>query len=162
MRNSTINMLEGATNFQYDIDEMIQSNALERWTITASDPRAVWNYQTLKYVNMSNLPTTDSFKITIVSRGDWLWKRQISKLKTTAGFAQSVKRLTASCRAEGFGFDFRGRTITIQGLKIIEKWRYSFCTASSWTFSRLWWPRKMEVPSPVGDVKIVLNTVTRR
>ena len=30
LRNSTINMLEGATNFQYNIDEMIQSNALER------------------------------------------------------------------------------------------------------------------------------------
>ena len=153
-------MLEGATNFQYNIDEMIQSNALERWTITASDPRAVWNYQTLKYVNMSTLPTTDSFKITIVSRGDWLWKPANIKVENN-GRIRSVGK-AFDCRAEGFGFDFRGRTIITQGLKIIEKWRYSLCTASSWTFSRLWWPRKMEVPSPVGDVKIVLNTLTRR
>ena len=33
------------------------------------------------------------------------------------------------CRAEGRGFDSRGRTNT-QGLKINEKGRYSLCTAS--------------------------------
>ena len=48
-----------------------------------------------------------------------------------------------------------------------EKWRYFLCTASGETFARLGWPRKMVVPSPLGDVKIVspistfvLNTLT--
>ena len=48
-----------------------------------------------------------------------------------------------------------------------EKWRYFLCTASSETFAWLGWPRKMAVPSPLGDVKIVspistfvLNTLT--
>ena len=70
------------------------------------------------------------------------------------------------CRAEGRGFDSRGRTIT-QGLKTTEKWRYFLCTASGETFAWLGWPRKMAVPSPVGYVKIVspistfvLNTLT--
>ena len=70
------------------------------------------------------------------------------------------------CRAGGRGFDSRGRTIT-QGLKMTEKWRYFLCTASGETFAWLGWPRKMAVPPPVGDVKIVspistfvLNTLT--
>ena len=50
---------------------------------------------------MLNLPTTDSFKITIVSRETGYESRQISKLKTTAGFAQSVKRLTAERKVSG-------------------------------------------------------------
>ena len=70
------------------------------------------------------------------------------------------------CRAGGRGFDSRGRTIT-QGLKMTEKWGYFLCTASGETFAWLGWPRKMAVPSPLGDVKIVspvstfvLNTLT--
>ena len=72
------------------------------------------------------------------------------------------------CRTGGRGFDSRGRTIT-QGLKMTEKWRYFLCTASGETFAWLGWPRKMAVPSPLGDVKIVspistfvLNTLTRK
>ena len=57
-------------------------------------------------------------------------------------------------RAGGRGFDSWGWTIT-QGLKITEKWRYSLYTSSGWTFAWLGWPRKMAVPSPVRDVKIV-------
>ena len=71
-----------------------------------------------------------------------------------------------NCRAGGRRFDSLGRTIT-QGLKMTEKWRYSLCTASGETFAWLGWPRKMAVPSPLGDVKIVspistfvLNTLT--
>ena len=48
-----------------------------------------------------------------------------------------------------------------------EKWRYFLCTASGETFAWLGWPRKLAVPSPLGDVKIVspistfvLNTLT--
>ena len=70
------------------------------------------------------------------------------------------------CRAGGRGFESRGRTIT-QGLKMTEKWRYFLCTASGETFAWLGWPRKMAVPSPLGEVKIVspvstfvLNTLT--
>ena len=69
-------------------------------------------------------------------------------------------------RAGGRGFDSRGRTNT-QGLKISEKWRYCLYTASSETFARLRRPRKMAVPSPAGNVKLVslistfvLNTLT--
>ena len=58
------------------------------------------------------------------------------------------------CRAGGRGFDSRDWTIT-QGLKITEKRRSSLCTSSGWTFAWFGWPRKMAVPSPVGDVKIV-------
>ena len=58
------------------------------------------------------------------------------------------------CWAGGSGFDSRGRTNT-QGLKITEKWRYSLCPAGGWTFTWLGWPRKMAIPSPIGDVKIV-------
>ena len=50
------------------------------------------------------------------------------------------------------GFDSRGQNNT-QGLKITEKLGYSFCTARVWTFAWLGWPRKMAVPSPVGDEK---------
>ena len=39
--------------------------------------------------------------------------------------------------------------------KITEEWRYSLCTVSGLTFAWLGWPRKMAIPSPVGDVKIV-------
>ena len=59
-------------------------------------------------------------------------------------------------KAGGRGFDSQGRTNT-QGLKITEKWRFAW----------LGWSRKMVVPSPVKDVKIVspsstfvLNTLT--
>ena len=58
------------------------------------------------------------------------------------------------CGAGGRGFDCQGRTIT-QGLKMTERWRYFLCTASGETFAWLGWPRKMAVPSPLGDVKIV-------
>ena len=68
--------------------------------------------------------------------------------------------------AGGRGFNSQGRTNT-QGLKITEKWRYFLCPAGGWTFAWLGWPRKMAVPSPLGDVKIVspistfvLNTLT--
>ena len=81
------------------------------------------------------------------------------------GRFSSVGRVL-DCRAGGRGFDSRGRTNT-QGLKITEKWRYSLCPAGGWTFAWLGWPRKMAVPSPLGDVKIVstistfvLNTLT--
>ena len=63
----------------------------------------------------------------------------------------SVERLTAEREV---AFDSRGRTIT-QGLKMTEKWRYFLCTASGWTFAWLGWPRKVAVPSPLWDVKIV-------
>ena len=70
------------------------------------------------------------------------------------------------CGAGGHGFDSRGRTNT-QDLTVTEKWRYSLCSASGWTFAWLGWPRKMAVPSPVGEVNIVspigtfvLNTLT--
>ena len=46
------------------------------------------------------------------------------------------------------------------GLKITGKWRYSLCTASGWTFAWLGWPRKMAVPSPVGDVKILVSPIS--
>ena len=63
------------------------------------------------------------------------------------------------CRAGGSGFDSRNRTNT-QGLKMTEKWRYCFCPANGWTFAWLGWPRKMAIPSPVGDVKIVSSIST--
>ena len=65
-----------------------------------------------------------------------------------AGLTQSVKRLTTEREV-----DSRDRTNT-QGLKITEKWRYSLCTTSGWTFERLQWPRKMAVPIRT----FVLNT----
>ena len=40
------------------------------------------------------------------------------------------------------------------------EWRESLCTSSGWTFAWLGWPRKMAVPSPVGDVKIVSTIST--
>ena len=51
---------------------------------------------------------------------------------TAAESAQSVKRRAPGldCRAEGRGFDSRGRPI-LRDLKITEKWRCSLCTASS-------------------------------
>ena len=58
------------------------------------------------------------------------------------------------CKAGDRGFDSQGRAST-QGLKITENWRYSLCTASGWTFAWLGWPRKMAVPSQVGNVNIV-------
>ena len=64
--------------------------------------------------------------------------------------AQSVERV--GCRAGGHRFDSQGRTNT-QGLKITEKWSHSLCSASGETFAWLGWPRKMVVPSSVGDVK---------
>ena len=58
-------------------------------------------------------------------------------------------------RVGGRGFDSRGRTNT-QGLKMTEKLRHYLCPAANGqTFVWLGWPRKMEVPSSVGDVKIV-------
>ena len=67
------------------------------------------------------------------------------------GRTSSVDR-AFHCKEGGRGFDSRGRTIT-QGLKMTEKWRYFLCTASGETFAWLGWPRKMAVPSPLGDVK---------
>ena len=58
------------------------------------------------------------------------------------------------CRVGGRGFDSRGRTKT-RGLEITEKWRYCLCPANGYIFAWLGWPRKMAVPSLVGDVKLV-------
>ena len=76
-----------------------------------------------------------------------------------AGLAQSVERLTAE--REVAGSIPVAEPILRVLIKITEKWRYSLCTAIS---AR---PRKMAVPSPVGDVKIlspvstfVLNPLT--
>ena len=76
-----------------------------------------------------------------------------------AGLAQSVERLTAE--REVAGSIPVAEPILRVLIKITEKWRYSLCTAIS---AR---PRKMAVPSPVGEVKIlspvttfVLNTLT--
>ena len=80
-------------------------------------------------------------------------------LKTTSdGRISSVGR-ALDCRAGGRGFDSRDQTNT-QGLKITEYWRYALCTANSQTFARLGWPRKIVVPSPVGDVNIVSSIST--
>ena len=68
------------------------------------------------------------------------------------------------CRAGGRRFDSWDQTNT-QGLNMTEKWKYCLCPANS--FAWLWWPCKMVVPSPAGDIKIVspistfmLNTLT--
>ena len=78
----------------------------------------------------------------------WESNNHVPRLR---GRISSVGR-ALDCRAGGRGFDSRGRTIT-QGLKMTEKWRYFLCTASGETFAWLGWPRKMAVPSPLGDVK---------
>ena len=46
----------------------------------------------------------------------------------------SVSRGLDCSRAGGRGFDSQSRAIT-QGLKILDKWRYSLCTASGLTFA---------------------------
>ena len=78
------------------------------------------------------------------------WKNE-PLLTKNRGRINSVGR-ALDCRVGGRGFDSRGRTNT-QGLKITEKWRYSLCPESGWTFAWLGWPRKMAVPSPLGGVK---------
>ena len=78
------------------------------------------------------------------------WKNE-PLLTKNRGRISSVGR-ALDCRAGGRGFDSQGRTNT-QGLKITEKWRYSLCPESGWTFAWLGWPRKMAVPSPLGGVK---------
>ena len=80
----------------------------------------------------------------------FLWSVKVDH-KPNRGRISSVGR-AFDCRAGGRGFDSRGRTIT-QGLKMTEKWRYFLCTASGETFAWLGWPRKMAVPSPLGEVK---------
>ena len=63
-------------------------------------------------------------------------------------------RRAPDCIVGDRGFDSPGLTST-QGVKITEKWRYHFCTASGETFTWLRWPCKRAVVSPVGDIKIV-------
>ena len=74
---------------------------------------------------------------------------------SNCGRISSVDR-ALDCRAEGRGFESRGQTIS-RGLEITEKWRYSLSTASGLTFALIGWPRKMAVPSPVGDLNSVPN-----
>ena len=75
-------------------------------------------------------------------------------LFTVEGLAQLVERFN-KCWVRGRRLDSRGQTNT-EGIKITEKWRYSFCTASSLPFTWLTWACKMAVPvQVVGDVKIV-------
>ena len=85
-------------------------------------------------------------------------------LFTAAGLAQSVERLTAEREVAG---SIPGAGPILRVLKITEKWRYFLCPASGWTLAWLGWPRKMAVPSPLGNVKysvlistFVLNTLT--
>ena len=74
-----------------------------------------------------------------------------SMLWSAAGLVQSAGR-ALNCRAGARGFDSPSWTNT-QCLKITGKLSYCLCTANGKTFAWLWWPRKMAVPSPVGDVK---------
>ena len=96
------------------------------------------------------------------------WPHKFKKRMANTSWPRRISSvgIALDCRAGGRGFDSRDRTNT-QGLKITEKWRYSLCTASGWTFAWLGWPGKMAVPSRVGEVKIVppisafvLNTLT--
>ena len=83
-------------------------------------------------------------KIQYPHRHRWV-RCQVSFFSTTGKFlylitAQSVERLTytVSCTVHS-------------DLKITEKWRYFICPANGWIFAWLGWPRKMAVPSPIGD-----------
>ena len=87
------------------------------------------------------------------------WNFTLFWVSDWTGGISSVGR-AHDCIAGGHGCDSRGWTITQGLLKITEKWRESLCTSSSWTFAWFGWPRKMAVPSPVGDVKIVSTIST--
>ena len=84
---------------------------------------------------------------------------------TAAGLVQFVERLTADPGRSRVRFPSRTNT---QSLKLTEKWGYFLCLANGSTFAYLGRQRKMAVPSPVGNVKIVspistslLNTLTQ-
>ena len=75
-----------------------------------------------------------------------IYRARAAEVSTTTSYCRgrisSVGRALDG-RAGGCGFDPRaGNT---QGLKITQKWRFAW----------LGWPRKVAVPSPVKDVKIV-------